>query len=97
MTGVQTCALPICFPVTILFNNPDKCVFKNKDKQQIAMNMGHELHKRARKELFDIMENHIEGWWDWLAKLLYYIHVMKAILEFDLNDPSWHSSSFTSS
>ena len=33
------------------------------------------------------MENHIEGWWDWLAKLLYYIHVMKAILEFDLNDP----------
>lgn len=47
-----------------IVNNPDKCVFENKDKQQIAMNMGHELHKRARKELFDIMENHIEGWWD---------------------------------
>lgn len=39
-------------------------IFSINTKQQIAMNMGHELHKRARKELFDIMENHIEGWWD---------------------------------
>jgi hypothetical protein len=45
-------------------NNPDKCVFENKDKQQIAMNMGYELHNRARKELFDILEKNIECFWD---------------------------------
>jgi len=32
-------------------------------KQRIAMNMGHELHKRARKELFKILEKNIEKWW----------------------------------
>jgi hypothetical protein len=47
-----------------VINNPDKCVFENKDKQTIAMNMGHELHKRARKELFTLLEENIERWWD---------------------------------
>ncbi len=39
-------------------------IFSINTKQQIAMNMGHELHKRARKELFDILEKNIEGFWD---------------------------------
>lgn len=39
-------------------------IFSINTKQQIAMNMGYELHKRARKELFDILEKNIEGFWD---------------------------------
>lgn len=34
------------------------------DKQIIAMNISHINHKRARKLLFKIMEENIEGWWD---------------------------------
>lgn len=33
-------------------------------KQKIAMNIGYINHERARKLLFNIMENNIEGWWD---------------------------------
>lgn len=33
-------------------------------KQRIAMNIGHYNHERARKLLFKIMEENIEGWWD---------------------------------
>jgi hypothetical protein len=33
-------------------------------KQRIAMNMGYYNHNRARKLLFKIMEENIEGWWD---------------------------------
>jgi len=32
--------------------------------KRIAMNMGFYNHKRARKLLFKIMEENIEGWWD---------------------------------
>jgi hypothetical protein len=32
--------------------------------KRIAMNMGHYNHNRARKLLFKIMEENIEGWWD---------------------------------
>jgi hypothetical protein len=32
--------------------------------KRIAMNIGHYNHKRARKLLFKIMEENIEGWWD---------------------------------
>ena len=42
-------------------------VFKlgdTNDKQRIAMNIGHINHERARKLLFKIMEQNIEGWWD---------------------------------
>ena len=39
-------------------------IFPIDTKQKIAMNMGHELHKRARKELFNLMEKNIERWWD---------------------------------
>ncbi len=33
-------------------------------KQRIAMNIGYYNHNRARKLLFRIMEENIEGWWD---------------------------------
>lgn len=33
-------------------------------KQRIAMNIAHYNHNRARKLLFKIMEENIEGWWD---------------------------------
>jgi hypothetical protein len=33
-------------------------------KQRIAMNIGRYNHNRARKLLFKIMEENIEGWWD---------------------------------
>jgi hypothetical protein len=33
-------------------------------KQRIAMNIGRHNHERARKLLFKIMEENIEGWWD---------------------------------
>jgi hypothetical protein len=33
-------------------------------KQRIAMNIGHYNHNRARKLLFKLMEENIEGWWD---------------------------------
>lgn len=33
-------------------------------KRIIAMNIGHINHDRARKLLFKIMEENIEGWWD---------------------------------
>jgi len=35
-----------------------------KDKQIIAMNIGHINHDRARKLLFKLMEENIERWWD---------------------------------
>ena len=34
------------------------------DKHRIASNIAHINHKRARKLLFKIMEQNIEGWWD---------------------------------
>ena len=37
---------------------------REDDKQIIAMNIGYINHVRARKLLFKIMEENIEGWWD---------------------------------
>ena len=37
---------------------------REDDKQLIAMNIGYINHDRARKMLFKIMEENIEGWWD---------------------------------
>ena len=37
---------------------------RKKDKQIIAMNIGHINHDRARKLLFKLMEQNIERWWD---------------------------------
>ena len=37
---------------------------REDDKQVIAMNIAHINHNRARKLLFKIMEQNIEGWWD---------------------------------
>ena len=39
-------------------------VVDTKNKQRIAMNIGHINHERARKLLFKTMEQYIEGWWD---------------------------------
>ena len=37
---------------------------RKKDKHIIAMNIAYLNHDRARKLLFKIMEENIEGWWD---------------------------------
>ena len=37
---------------------------REEDKQIIAMNIGHINHDRARKLLFQLMEQNIERWWD---------------------------------
>jgi hypothetical protein len=37
---------------------------REDDKHLIAMSIGHINHDRARKLLFKIMEENIEGWWD---------------------------------
>ncbi len=37
---------------------------REDDKHVIAMNIAHLNHDRARKLLFRIMEENIEGWWD---------------------------------
>lgn len=47
-----------------VLNNKEAQIFPIDTKQKIAMNMGHELHKRARKQLFSLMEKNIERWWD---------------------------------
>jgi hypothetical protein len=40
------------------------CIEDENYKQRIAMNIGRYNHKKARKLLFLIMEENIEGWWD---------------------------------
>jgi hypothetical protein len=48
-----------------IFNIEQKDDMTETDvKQRIAMNMGRYNHERARKLLFRIMEENIEGWWD---------------------------------
>lgn len=37
---------------------------RRADKRKIAIYMGRENHNRARKLLFKMLEQHIEGWWD---------------------------------
>jgi len=37
---------------------------RESDKEIIALNIGHINHERAKKLLFKIMEENIEGWWD---------------------------------
>ena len=46
MTGVQTCALPICFPVTIALSN-----FQQKDRERIATE-----NARLQKEIQSLTE-----------------------------------------
>ena len=36
----------------------------HNEKKNIAINIAEENHKRARKELFQIIEDNIENWWD---------------------------------
>lgn len=44
--------------------NKDKTPFNRDSKTGIAINIAHINHNRARKLLFKIMEENIEGWWD---------------------------------
>jgi hypothetical protein len=44
--------------------NNEKNIFKTETKAGIAMNIARINHDRAKKLLFKILENHIEGWWD---------------------------------
>lgn len=37
---------------------------ETKDKQDIAMEIAHENHKRAKKLVFKMLEQNIEKWWD---------------------------------
>jgi hypothetical protein len=39
-------------------------IFKKGTKQTMAMNIGHENHRRAKKELFKLLNDNIEKWWD---------------------------------
>lgn len=41
-----------------------KTLFPKKTKQGIAMNIAYINHQRAKKLLFNILENNIERWWD---------------------------------
>jgi hypothetical protein len=41
-----------------------KSPFKKKTKAGIAINIAHINHLRARKLLFNILEENIERWWD---------------------------------
>ena len=38
--------------------------FKTDNKRGVAMNIGYINHNRAKKLLFNILENNIERWWD---------------------------------
>ena len=39
-------------------------VFKKDTKVGVALNIGHINHLRAKRLLFNILEENIEGWWD---------------------------------
>ena len=47
-----------------VLNNKEVQIFPIDKKQNIAMNIGQENHNRAKKELFQIIEDNIENWWD---------------------------------
>ena len=48
-----------------IFNiDPNDGMTETDIKHRIAMNIGRYNHERARKLLFRIMEENIEGWWD---------------------------------
>lgn len=42
----------------------EKMIFKIDTKRGIALNIGRINHNRAKKLLFNILEQNIEGWWD---------------------------------
>ena len=42
----------------------DRYIFDNDSKQNIAMNVGYYLHKKANRILFKLLERHLESWWD---------------------------------
>lgn len=50
--------------IYIVVESMDKPPFKKDTKLGMAINMAHINHLRARKLLFNILENNIERWWD---------------------------------
>ena len=42
----------------------DRYIFVNDTKDRIAMNMGHYLHNKAKRILFELLQRNIESWWD---------------------------------
>lgn len=42
----------------------DTYIFVNDSKNRIAMNMGHYLHNKAKRILFELLQRNIESWWD---------------------------------
>jgi hypothetical protein len=44
--------------------NDEKTLFNKDTKRSIALNVSHMNHNRAKKLLFNILENNIESWWD---------------------------------
>lgn len=55
---------PLIYKRVLNGEGPFKREGREDDKQVIAMNIGHINHERARKLLFKLMEENIEGWWD---------------------------------
>lgn len=47
-----------------VMNTTDKLPVSTETKRGIAINIAHINHKRAKKLLFKIMEENIDGWWD---------------------------------
>ena len=44
--------------------NGEKTLFNKDSRRGIALNVSHMNHNRAKKLLFNILENNIESWWD---------------------------------
>lgn len=47
-----------------VLSNKEAQIFPINEKKNIAINIAEENHKRAKKELFQIIEDNIEKWWD---------------------------------
>jgi hypothetical protein len=55
---------PLVYKKVMAGAGPFSLEGRENDKHVIAMNIAHVNHDRARKLLFKIMEENIEGWWD---------------------------------
>ena len=58
MTGVQTCALPICFPVTIEGQGKDKGLFFPEDISKFSLEFLQNLTQRSDEEIaYQVMKD----------------------------------------
>lgn len=49
------------------YNSYRKLLIKNKGKdsrKSLSVKLGHEVHNKAKKLLFNILDKHIENWWE---------------------------------